>query len=537
MKHNIFYINNKAVAVIRVSSVKQTDGSSPEVQREAAEKHCKKHGLELVKCFEIVESAKASQNRKQYQEAIRFAEKSKIGNILFYMPDRLSRNFSDVESLEFKVLDGVFNVHFVQEGLILHRNSPDSDFMKLDFQTAVNKHFIRNLRTKVVDGMDGKAESGHFPNGKPTLGYIIQELSASDRGKGGYRKVVALDSNSKNRMIVLREFQLRAEGLSFEKIRKRIIAEGLLIGSKVKISSYTATSVHKRLVNPFYRGKVQWKGNVYDGKHEVFIPKEILEKVDGSLGLRGNGVKRVENDFTTLMGGWLRCSCGCHIVYDPKTKFNRKNGKSKTYHYYHCANGKKAHDSLRGLNITDDQIWIQLGAVIDDITISPEFAKDIADALNQVETKAHTTTKKQIEQFKLLESDLQSKEDRLMDMRLSGEIDRDTFDLTLKRIRTERRNYTDQIESLQLSLSSAVVETVQSILELSKNAKSFWNSVTATEKKKVLDMILSNPILDGVNVRFEIKKPFKILVEMKGCINWYSQGDSNPCYRREKAMS
>lgn len=88
-----------------------------------------------------------------------------------------------------------------------------------------------------------------------------------------------------------------------------------------------------------------------------------------------------------------------------------------------------------------------------------------------------------------------------MDMRLSGETDRDIFDLTLKRIRTERRNYTDQIESLQLSLSSAVVETVQSILELSKNAKSMWNSVSATEKKKVLDMILSNPVLDGVNVR------------------------------------
>ncbi len=537
MKNNIFYSNKKSIAVIRISSVKQTDGSSPEVQREAAERHCKKYGLELIRCFEIVESAKASQNRKQYQEAIRFAEKNKLGNILFYMPDRLSRNFSDVENLEIKILDGIFNVHFVQEGLILHRYSPDSDFMKLDFQTAVNKHFIRNLRTKVIDGMDGKAESGHFPNGKPPLGYIIQELSASEREKGGYRKIVAIDPNPINKLIVLREYQLRAEGLSLEKIRKKIIAEGLLLGSKAKLTSYTSTAIHKRLMNPFYRGKVQWKGKIYDGKHEVFIPRDVLDKVDAAFGLRGSGIKRTENEFTALMGGWLRCSCGCHIVYDPKIKFNRKKGTTKTYHYYHCANGKKAHDSLRGFNITDNQIWVQLGSVIDDISISPEFAKDIADALNQVETKAHATTKKQIEQFKLLEADLQSKEDRLMDMRLSGEIDRDTFDLTLKRIRTERRNYTDQIETLQLTLSSAVVETVQSILELSKNAKSFWNLVSVTEKKKVLDMILSNPILDGVNMRFEIKKPFKILVEMKGSINWYSQGDSNPCYRREKAMS
>lgn len=236
MKYNVSYVNKKSIAVIRISSTKQTDGSSPEIQKEAADRHCKRHGLELVKIFEIVESAKSFKNRKQYQEAIRFAEKSKIGNILFYMPDRLSRNFSDVESLEFKILDGIFNVHFVQEGLILHRNSPDSDFMKLDFQTAVNKHFIRNLRTKVIDGMDGKAESGYFPNGKPTLGYIIQELSSSERVKGGYRKVVALDPNPKNRKIVIREYQLRAEGLSFEKIRQKVIAEGLLIGSKVELN-------------------------------------------------------------------------------------------------------------------------------------------------------------------------------------------------------------------------------------------------------------------------------------------------------------
>lgn len=46
-------------------------------------------------------------------------------------------------------------------------------------------------------------------------------------------------------------------------------------------------------------------------------------------------------------------------------------------------------------------------------------------------------------------------------------------------------------------LGPVVMETVQSILELAKNAKSFWNSQPVDEKKKVLEMILSNPTLVG----------------------------------------
>lgn len=77
MKNSIYYRNKNAISIVRISSGRQADGSSPEVQREVAGKFCKRHGLDLIRTFEIIESAKASQSRKQYQEAIRFAEKNK----------------------------------------------------------------------------------------------------------------------------------------------------------------------------------------------------------------------------------------------------------------------------------------------------------------------------------------------------------------------------------------------------------------------------------------------------------------------------
>lgn len=58
------------------------------------------------------------------------------------------------------------------------------------------------------------------------------------------------------------------------------------------------------------------------------------------------------------------------------------------------------------------------------------------------------------------------------------------------------------------------MESVKSILELATSAKSLWIRKSAQERKEFLNMILSNPILDGVNVRYELKKPFAVLVKM-----------------------
>jgi hypothetical protein len=36
--------------------------------------------------------------------------------------------------------------------------------------------------------------------------------------------------------------------------------------------------------------------------------------------------------------------------------------------------------------------------------------------------------------------------------------------------------------------------------------------MTTQERKEALDHVLSNPILDGLTVRFELKKPFAVLM-------------------------
>lgn len=97
----------------------------------------------------------------------------------------------------------------------------------------------------------------------------------------------------------------------------------------------------------------------------------------------------------------------------------------------------------------------------------------------------------------------------------------------LQNIRSNREGLTDQLETLQKGLTSAVMETAQTVLELATSAKSLWKQGTPEERRNILDRLLSNPILDGVSVRFDLKKPFAVLVQMNENVNWCALLDSN----------
>lgn len=72
-----------------------------------------------------------------------------------------------------------------------------------------------------------------------------------------------------------------------------------------------------------------------------------------------------------------------------------------------------------------------------------------------------------------------------------------------------------------------VAETAKTILELATSAKSLWISKSHQERRDFLDMVLSNPILDGLTVRYELKKPFAVLLKMSEKVEWRALRDSN----------
>ena len=92
------------------------------------------------------------------------------------------------------------------------------------------------------------------------------------------------------------------------------------------------------------------------------------------------------------------------------------------------------------------------------------------------------------------------------------------------------------------------------LIVLIQHSEIIYKHATSERKRRLVDLISSNLLLaDGI-VEYTIKKPFNYLIiknenlsdeggnkkaptNQGFFINWYSQGDLNPCYRREKAVS
>ena len=518
--------NRRAIAPIRVSSAGQEGNTSSVTQKRDCEEYCRRLGLEL-EIVHIVETASKAELRTKYNEVLKRALKQNIQHILFHKYDREARNLTDAESNEKLAREGRIVLHYVVDGKILHRHSPDSEFFNRDIQAAINKNYSRDLSTKVRKATQTKAESGWWPGCRPPDGYLNQKLK-SDKGFDRRRgSTIVHDTNANTVKRVQREFEIRAEvpTPSWREVRNRIISEGLVPANEIK--KYHIGSIERRLKNIFYDARFMWRDIEYAGKHERIIPAALFWKVQETFGIktpyRGNA--------TAVFGGaWLKCgdlACGCTITYDPKTKKIKATGEIKTFKYYHCSNGKRVHPSLKGMIVEEESIMKQLSASVKEISIREDFRNELMAAVNETLVKMRRAVKEDLDRFEAALRASKAREDSAYDHFASGIIDQDTYNRQRKRLQDEQLQYASMMKDAQLTINDAAAETVESIIELATNAESLWKHMTTEERRLLLDKLLSNRVLDGASVRYEIVKPLRTLSEMKADEKWRRERDSN----------
>ena len=526
---------NKKARLFARESKKAEGKVSHAVQEEKALEYAKQFGLDLTATSKISESAKRSSDRRKYQEAIDQALKDGVRHLLFYMSDREARNLTDVEKNEILVIEDKVVLHYIAQHKVLHRRSSPADFFFRDIDAVMNKQSLRLHTLRMVDVMTQKAEQGWCPVNHLPLGYAHIKNRTSDGREAKRGTTIGRDPDSSRVRLVQREFELRAkENLSAENIAKRIKVEGLVPPSLVR--SYSWKGVAKRLRHPFYWGKFIWQGREYKGKHELIIDRRILSAVEVSFqgSNRGRRINIKQGAFSDV----LRCAnpeCQRAITYEPKIKKIKSTGELKEYPYYRCSNSRKVHNSLT--YVPESQIWTHMSSAVDSISITEPFAQRIADFLNEAQIRAKAAHQADAQSYKKDLQRIEEKEDQLYQQLSAQVIDETTYKRQLDRLRQERSHYTELSCKAQEAISDVVMVTVKKVLELAMSAKSLWNMGTPEEKVEYLKMVCSNQLLDGASVRYELKKPFATLAEMKIKEEWRPQGDSNPCIHRERVVS
>ena len=500
--------NRRSIGIVRVSSRSQRDGSSPEIQEEYIRKYAKKNNLELCSVVTLSESAKNTTVRKKYQDAMKRALNEDIKNIIFYMQDREARNMIDLEVNENLVREGKIIIHYAQDGRILHKNSPDSDFTMRDFAGVINKTYSITLRSKICAAQKMKAQKGQFPCGRPPLGYT--HLRPKDEyGKEIKRAMTSIIVSPKLLEVrqVIREFELRAAGNTLAGIRQEIIREGFIVVGKEK--RYTCSVIEYRLKNRFYWGFNKYNGVEYKGDHPLIIPQSILDAVALINSIEEKTGHRYDKE--RCFGNWITCGhpeCELMIGYARKTKRLRSTGKDKVYNYYCCSNSRKVH---KRRNITEEAIWKELEKAVNGFCITTEFANDIAIALNAVKIKETKEIENSIEDHELTLLNIQSQRKIHENLLASGGIDRESYKKRQKDFDDAEKKAQEAICDLEALLKDDGLLTGKDITKLLKHAPKIWENVPEIERLAFVRKYILNPTFRDKEFRYDLAKPLAIL--------------------------
>ena len=286
--------------------------------------------------------------------------------------------------------------------------------------------------------------------------------------------------------------------------------------------TYHRASIEKRLKSTFYRGQFNLKGDptVYQGKHELIIPKHHLDAVkainEGRMPKRSPDMNGKD-----IFRGWLLCGhpeCQRLITFENKKKVLKTTGEVKYYPLYRCSNSRRVHKSKQ--YFSEEKIWEQLAPAVAEVAINEEFAKDITDALNETHHKQKAAIKLQMEGFRNELKGLEGKEDELYRDLKKGVLNESGYERQIARVRSDRQHYTNEIERLTLTISDEAMVSVKKVFELAINAKELFKSLSREDRVEYLKKVCSNPRLDGLTLQYQLKSPFKRLSDWKEKQDW-----------------
>ena len=471
----------------RTSTDEQSQGFSFDYQEKLIKDYCEKMQMKPPKFFYESHSAKKP-GRPEFNNMLKYARKHKIKNLVFVCNHRASRNPVDSAQLSYMAEYEGYNIHLIENHLILHANSKPQDFLIFEIDNGFSNLYSRNLRVEVTNKMKEKANQGHRPGSKAPLGYKWKREKK--------RSFMIVDEDTAP--FVRRCFELYSTGqYSYVTLAEKMRQEGMLFGEKTKPGR---SNIETLLNNPTYIGDFIWGGQrYYDGKHEAIIDRELYYLCQR---VKKSKTSTKKNAKSFLFSHIIKCSCGCTHVGEIK------KGK---YIYYHCT-GNKGGECKRNY-LKESYLEELFLNTLDSLTVPSEAMPLIVDQLKRQVGLENQYAEKSLEAIETQIKTLKNRLDKLLNAFLDGTID----ELTYKQKRADFETELDELLVKQKTLneySIKVVKFSEKLLELFKNARSKYLAASFEKKQELIKLVCSNFYYDGSNLTIEIKKAFQPIVKI-----------------------
>lgn len=473
----------KAAVYCRVSTMEQaTEGWSIGEQKDKLAHYASAQGYDLVGVFSDEGFSGKDLFRPNMQKLIEEVKLGKINVVLVYKLDRLSRHVKDVLELV-----DLFDKHNVTLYSLSENFDLSSPFGRAALKMMAT--FAELERETIVERMEmgklARAKDGRYtcPGNNCPFGY--RHDKKNDR--------LIIDKNEAE--IVRKIFDLYVNhGYTFRKLYEYCKA------AYPDVKYFNNQMCCKPIVErPMYAGYYRYRGGelIKGTNFEPIISYDLFLQAQAQVDK--NRTKRLSDSSPYLLTGLILCGrCGNRYVGKMYERYTKRADGTHTKHYryrdYGCAARLKRDKNYRPAKCDND------------IYRADELERIVEDYIRNLDIDSYKSTGYEAGLADKLLTEiggLKKAQDKLLDLYLSGDIDKDAY--LLRKV-----SYDAKIEELQELIKRETENVQASATDTTalKDALSRYDELTRKDKRFLLEYLIKSIVVDGdkVTINLRLKK-------------------------------
>lgn len=482
-------IGKVVLAFCRVSSKEQEmEGNSLDVQSASISDFANRKGWKIHKVWTVAESAKSSEERKAFNEMLRYAEDNTelIDGIIFKSVDRATRNTQDLARLEAMWARHEIDTFIVDGNL---RISDSTNSFTIAIHSAMARNESLRYREKRFESIDRMAREGKMPYRAP-FGYENFRVA----GQSGVR------IHTENGPKVKRIFQLMAEEhMTVRSLIDRLFAEGIRYSPSVP--KFSVAKMHTLLTDRSYVGDIKHKGNWLPGKQDPIVDEITFDRVGARLGNR----KYTKHEVP--YSGMIACGhCGRAVTGE------RIHRGTRNYTYYRCSGYTAAgHPRIR---LPESEVEAGVLSFLQGLSFGDEELRAwFRDALRASTLDRQESAEAQRRRMNAALAQVRKEEKALLQMRLRDEMPAEVYAEESASYRTQRIQLEHEIASASTDHDKQQDAALRAF-ELAERVASTWLVADSTIRRVILETTSLNIVLRDRSLEIAARSPFDLLVEV-----------------------
>lgn len=472
----------------RVSTDKQAQKElSIPAQLDAMREHARRNSWNVVGHFvDRGESARTA-NRPELKRLIAHCkEQQGIDVVLVHKIDRLARNLVDYATIK---------AILKQKGIRLISVSEPFDDNSIghlleNIIASISEWYSANLGDEIRKANLAKLKRGEWPQ-RPPIGY------KSVKGASNRVEHVPHEETS---LLVRQAFELFSTGrYSLKTLSEEMATRGLTTRYG---KMYSEENTKRLLSRAFYIGRIIWRDEAYQGKHEPIVPKSLFYRVQEVLKNRSVDTGE-KGRLEFLLRGIAYCAaCGRRLTGEvhPRGSYYRC---LLSIHEGRCPQRYTPVKSLDG----------QLAGLYQALQPAKGLLELLAAEMHEIVRRRQRLAKRELEAAKRTIAEIENKEIRLLDEMLAQTVTREVYEKMAKAYRARREQAEARLAQLDVNYDEPL-RFVDQCSRLAGMLLQLHRRFTFEQRKALVRAVFKRIVVqDRAIVDVELNPPFSFFFE------------------------